>query len=120
MREAFVQWIEQASPFNGLLACAVRGMDGAVAARSWAPEYQESSLENVLRCVADLFQVIQHNRIAPGRVRWIYGNALLHCERRSDGACFGVFTTRGGEGELDPESLEQLFVEFRSVGVVEA
>ena len=61
--------------------------------------------------------MVQHNRIAPGRVRWVYGDALLHCERRADGTCFGIFTTRSAADVLDEKGLEQMFVEFRSVGL---
>ena len=117
MKEAFVQWLAQAEPFAGALACAVRGADGAGASRSWAGGFSEATLENAMRCVADLFQVIQHNRIAPGRVRWVYGKALLHCERRADGACFGVFTARNSDETFDEEGLERMFGEFRLVGL---
>jgi hypothetical protein len=117
MKETFVQWLQQAGPFAGALACAVRGPDGAGASRSWAAGFSEASLENALRCVADLFQVIQHSRIAPGRVRWVYGDALLHCERRADGTCFGIFTARQGEAAFDKAGLERMFVEFRAVGL---
>ena len=117
MKETFVQWLQQAGPFAGALACAVRGADGAGASRSWAAGFSEASMENALRCVADLFQVIQHNRIAPGRVRWVYGHALLHCERRADGTCFGIFTTRKGDEAFDEDGLERMFIEFRAVGL---
>src|SRR6185295_13604266 len=110
------QWLQQAEPFGGALACAVRTPEGGTAARSWAADYNAGSLENVLRCVADLFQVIQHNRIAPGRVRWVYGRAILHCERRADGTCLGIFTRRSEEVPgLDATELERMFVEFRAV-----
>ena len=116
MKESLVQWLERARPIAGALAWAVRGTDGACASRSWADGFSEASLENALRCVADLFQVVQHNRIAPGRVRWVYGDALLHCERRADGTCLGVFTIRGDDAAGDEGGLEQLFVEFQLVG----
>ena len=99
MNRAFEQWLDQSAPDDGTLACAVRCADGALVGRSWADGFTAAALENALRCVADLFQVIERHHIAPGRVRWVFGNALLHGERRADGACFGVFTVR------DPEAL---------------
>jgi hypothetical protein len=117
MRATFSHWLQQLTPVAGMLACGTRGVDGAVAGRSWMESFSEASLENVLRCVADLFQVIQHHRIAPGRVRWVYGNALLHCERRADGTCLAVFTSRNAKPELDAEGLERLFAEFRTLGI---
>jgi hypothetical protein len=117
MKETFALWLDQARPFAGALACAVRGADGAVASRSWAGGFSDASLENALRCAADLFEVIQHNRIAPGRVRWVYGQALLHCERRADGTCFGVFTTRNRDDPFEESGLERMFAEFRTLGL---
>lgn len=115
MNKAFEEWLDQSAPCDGALACAVRCTNGALVGRSWADGFTAASLENALRCVADLFQVIDHHRIAPGRVRWVFGNALFHCERRRDGTCFGVFTVREQE-VLDAEWLERLFVEYRAVG----
>ena len=117
MRETLSQWLEQIESVAGVLACGARSADGSAASRSCAAGFSEASLENVLRCVADLFQVLQHNRIASGRVRWVYGSALLHCERRADGTCFGVFTTRNEDPQLDADGLERFFVEFRSIGI---
>ena len=119
MKAAFVQWLQQVAPPAGAHACAVRCADGLSASRSWSAGFSEASLENALRCVADLFQVMQHNNIAPGRVRWVYGDAALHCERRADGTCIGVFATRNDDA-LDTVALERLFMEFSSVGLPKA
>lgn len=119
MNQAFDQWLDQCAPCGGVLACAARAANGALVGRAWAEGYTEAALENALRCVADLFQVIQHHRIAPGRVRWVFGNVLLHCERRADGTCFGVFTAREAKA-VDAEGLERMFAEFRTVGQASA
>lgn len=119
MNEALEQWLDRCAPGTGALACAARGVDGALIGRAWAEGFTAASLENALRCVADLFQVMQHNRIAPGRVRWVYEKVLLHCERRADGTCFAMFTERG-EGALDHAALDRLFAEFRDGGKTEA
>lgn len=111
MRHALVHWLEDHAPVTGALAAVVRGPDHAVAGIAWADGFGAEALEHALRCVADLFPVLQHNQIAPGRVRWVYEKAVFHCDRRADGACLGVFTPR----HLDPaatESLEQFFAEF--------
>lgn len=115
MNSAFEQWLDQSTPCAGALACAVRGTNGALVGRSWADGFTAAALENALRCVADLFQVLQHHRIAQGPVRWVFSNALLHCERRADGTCLGVFTVRDRE-RLDAEGLKRMFAEFRAVG----
>ena len=115
MNTALSQWLQQAEPFDGALACAARTAGGAGLGRSWTADFTEASLENALRCVADLFQVIQHHRIAPGRVRWVYGSVVLHCERRADGTCLGVFTARDDDA-VNADGLERMFAGFRAAG----
>jgi hypothetical protein len=72
------------------------------------------AVENALRCVVDMFQVLQLNRIPPGRLRWVYHGAYLHCERRADGACLGVFLSKEAEA-VDHTGLERCFREFRAL-----
>lgn len=114
MKEQINQWFEQSAPFEGILACGIRQSDHSMMTKSWSNGYPELAIENALRCVADLFQVIPLNRLPAGRVRWIYENALLHCERRADGACLGIFTVRE-EGRCDAAGLERIFAEFQAV-----
>ena len=57
-------------------------------------------------------QVLPMNKISPGRLRWVYERALLHCERRTDGACLGVFTLRD-EQSFDRDGLARMFTEFQ-------
>jgi hypothetical protein len=114
MKEQISQWFEQSAPFEGILACGVRQPDHSTMTKSWSDSYSELAMENALRCVADLFQVLPLNRLPQGRVRWVYENALLHCERRSDGACLGIFTLRE-EARCDAAGLERVFAEFQAL-----
>ena len=110
MRNELAQWLEEHAPVEGALAAAVRGVDQSAASIGWADGFGAEALEHALRCVADLFPVLQHNRIPPGRVRWVYATVILHCERRTDGACLGVFTPRKLEA-AESAALEQFFAE---------
>jgi hypothetical protein len=114
MIELINQWFEQSSPFQGILACGVRYSEQAASSKTWSDGYSEMAVENALRGVADFFQVLQMNRIAPARLRWIYGNALLHCERRPDGTCLGVFTAKD-TASIDLDALERYFAEFQAI-----
>ena len=114
MKEQVNQWFEQSAPFEGILACGLRHADQTAVSKTWADAYPEMAVENVLRCVVDLFQVLQLNRIAPARIRWIYQGALLYCERRPDGACLSVFTTNDVES-IDLAGLERFFNEFQAL-----
>ena len=114
MKELVNQWFEQSAPFQGILACGVRHPDRTALSKTWADGFTEMAVENALRCAAEFFQVLQSNRILPGRIRWVYQRALLDCERREDGTCLGVFTS-GNKSSVDLGGLERIFSEFQSL-----
>jgi len=114
MNELINQWFEQSSPFQGILACGVRYSEQSASSKTWADGFSEMAVENALRCVADFFQVLAMNRIPPARLRWVYEGALLHCERRQDGTCLGVFTTKDVE-TVDLAALDRYFAEFQAL-----
>jgi hypothetical protein len=114
MSDVIKQWFEQSAPFQGILACGVRYADRTTVTKAWADGFTELALENALRCVADLFQVLQFNRISPSRVRWVYQGAFLYCERRPEGTCLGVFTP-GNIEAVDLDGLERFFGEFQAL-----
>lgn len=114
MKELLTQWFEQSSPFEGILACGLQFPDQSSTAKTWADGFEESAVEQALRHVVDGFQMLQVARGNPARVRWIYTNAFVHCERRPDGSCLAVFTRRNLD-EVDLEGLERFFTEFRSL-----
>lgn len=117
MKEAINQWFEQCVPFEGIQACGIRHPDQSTTSKSWASwadGNEEAALDTALRCVADVQHMLQVNKISSGRLRWVYEHALLHCERRTDGACLGVFTLRD-EQSFDRDGLERMFQEFQAL-----
>ena len=116
MKELINQWFEQSVPFEGILACGLRHLDRSTVTKSWGEGFSELAIDNALRCVADVFQVLPANRIPQGRVRWVYQHAALHCERRADGVCLAIFTARD-EGVCDTAGLERVFGEFQTLTV---
>ena len=114
MKDLINQWFDQSAPFEGILACGVRHPDQSAITKTWADGFSEMALENALRCMADLFHVLQLNRIPPARVRWVYAGALFHCERRADGSCLGVFTGKDSD-TLDRSGLDRFFLEFQAL-----
>jgi len=112
MKLPVTQWFEQQSPRSGLLAAALRGADKSTTAKSWNTEFGRDAIENAMRCVADVYQVLQLNGVAPARLRFVYRNSWLHCERGTDGSCLGLFTepdVRKFEGMAG----DKLFKEFQ-------
>lgn len=114
MKELINQWFEQSAPFQGIMACGVRHPDQSSVSKVWADGFTEMSVENALRCVVDMFQVLHLNRIPPGRLRWVYQGAFLHCERRADGSCLGVFIPKDAE-RVDLVGLDRFFGEFQAL-----
>ena len=114
MKELINRWFEQSAPFQGILACGVRHPDQSAITKTWTDGFSEMALENALRCMADLFHVLQLNRIPPARVRWVYAGALFHCERRTDGSSLGVFTVKDSNS-LELGGLDRFFSEFQAL-----
>lgn len=114
MKELVNQWFEQTAPFQGILACGLRHPDQSAISKTWTDGFPELAVDNAIRCATDLYQVMALNRIAPGRVRWVYQGAVLCCERRADGTCLGVFISRD-ERLLDSAGVERIFGEFQSL-----
>ena len=114
MKALINQWFDQCVPFEGIQACCIRHGDQSSTSKSWADGFEDLALDIAMRSVSDVQQVLQFNQISPGRLRWVYERALLHCERRSDGVCLGVFTRRD-EQSFDREGLERMFLEFQAL-----
>lgn len=114
MKDSLNQWFQNCASINGVLASGLRHADSSTVSRCQSEGFSDELMENGMRCVADTFQVLHLNKINYGRIRWVYSNSVLFCERRPDGACLGVFMPR----ELRPEdetALEQLFEEFQKL-----
>jgi hypothetical protein len=114
MKELSNQWFEQSSPFQGILACGIRHPDQSAISKVWSDGFTEMAVENAMRCIADFFQIVQLNRIPPGRVRWSYEKAFVYCERRADGTCLSFFTLRD-PAAVDLDGLERMFGEFQGL-----
>jgi len=111
MKELVNQWFEQTAPFLGILACGIRHPDRSAVSKTWADGYTEAGVEQALGCVLDCYPVLQANRFPAGRLRWVFQEAHLHCERRADGTCLGVFTP-SDQTKVDFEGLNRFFSEF--------
>jgi len=114
MKEFLNQWLSRRARLRGVLACGVRFPDKTTLTQSWSPEFTASSLDNAWRCASDAFQVLKVNFFPNERVRWIYEKALLHCARREDGICLGIFTAKE-RGAVDVAEIERLIAEFRAL-----
>ena len=114
MKELINQWFEQSAPFEGIQACCIRHADQSSVSKNWANGFDDLALDNAMRCISDVYEVLPFNQSPPGRLRWVYERALLHCERRADGVCLGIFTLRD-EQKFDRDGLGRMFAEFQAL-----
>jgi hypothetical protein len=112
MKAPVSQWFEEQRALRGIMAAAVRAADKTTTAKLWSKEFAKDAVENALRCVADIYQVLPLNGVFPARLRLVYRQAWLHCERGPDGSCLGVFSLPDPQG-YDAAALEKRFKEFR-------
>ena len=115
MKEQIEQWLGRHCSLRGLLACGVRYQDQTVFIPAGVGSFPKHNLENTLRCMADMFQVLKLNQFPNDYVRWIYENALLYCTRRPDGTFLALFTRREPEA-TDLEALVKILAEFTTLG----
>jgi hypothetical protein len=114
MKELLKQWVGQHAQLPGVLACGVRFPDKTSFTQSWAADFRVQSLERAWRSSGEAFQVLKIYFFPTDYVRWVYEKAVLHCARRDDGICLGIFTAKG-EQSPDPAAVQRLLVEFRAL-----
>jgi|SRR5687767_15495962 len=104
-------WIARNNSTPGVLALGVYSPGKTSVVESCTPTFGPEALDKAWRAVTETISVLQLNRFPTARFRFIYAQVLVHCERRRDGACLGIFAQRMlNEGELD-----RLVAEFQSI-----
>ena len=112
-QNAFKAWIRSNLSVPGVLGFGIYtpGQTGFV--ESCATSFPAQALENAWRCVAETIPVMQLNRFPTARFRFVYNQAVVHCERRRDGTCLGVFAVKGHQ--FEQEDLYRLLGEFHAL-----
>jgi len=109
----FQQWIRSKVGTPGVLGFGIYTSGQGSFVESSATTFSAQALENAWRCVAETIPVMQLNRFPTARFRFVYTQAVVHCERRRDGTCLGVFAVKGHQFEQD--GLYQLLNEFHAL-----
>ena len=104
-------WIARNNSTPGVLALGVYSPGKTSVVQSCTPTFAPESLEKAWRAVTETISVLQLNRFPTARFRFIYAQVLVHCERRRDGACLGVFAQR----MLNESELDRLVSEFQAI-----
>ena len=105
------EWIARNNGTPGILALGVYTPGKTSFLESCAPTFVPATLEKAWRAVIETISVLQLNRFPTARFRFVYAQVFVHCERRRDGACLGVFAQR----TLSDAEIDRLVMEFQSI-----
>ena len=105
------EWIARNNGTPGILALGVYTPGKTSFLESCAPTFVPATLEKAWRAVIETISVLQLNRFPTARFRFVYAQVFVHCERRRDGACLGVFAQR----TLSDAEIDRLVTEFQSI-----
>ena len=112
-QKAFKEWIRSNLSVPGVLGFGIYTPGASSFVESCATTFPAQALENAWRCVAETIPVMQLNRFPTARFRFVYNQAVVHCERRRDGTCLGVFAVKGHQ--FEQEDLYRLLGEFHAL-----
>jgi hypothetical protein len=114
MKQAITQWLEKALWREGFLAFSILHPDRTAFNRPRGHGFTPEALTVAAQTVGEIFQRLDRENLAYGRLAIVYKNALLHADRRADGSCFLVFTVRDARS-YDAAGLNKMFVEFTEI-----
>ena len=114
MNQAINEFLLRNTAVAGVIALAIQYPDKTSSTRKCIGEIPDEVLENAWRCVIETVPVLKLNQFPTARFRWIYEQAVVHCECRKDGTCLGIFTAKEN-GEVNELELDRLVAEFHAL-----
>ena len=111
MYETLQQWIGRNLRQPGIKAFGVRLPDKTCFSHSFAPEFEEKSLDETWHNLIDVANALLLHKIPATRLRWTYGSGYLHFVIRHDGIALGLFSDPSEEASVI-EGVERLLEEF--------
>jgi hypothetical protein len=110
----FSTWLAAKKTVAGLLALVVSVPGQPALIETCGSPAPGASFETAWRALSEAIPVLQLNDFPTACFRFVFEQALIHCERREDGVCIGVFA-RHGQTRLPPAQLERLLAEFHAL-----
>lgn len=111
---AFLPWLAANKTVTGVLALVVAIPGQPALIEQTASSFGGASFEVAWRSLVETIPVLQLNSFPTGCFRLVFEHAVLHCERREDGVCIGVFARRG-QNQLPSTQLERILGEFHKL-----
>jgi hypothetical protein len=112
--KSFQEWVARNSGTPGLLGLGIHAPGQTTLVESCIPSLLPQALEKAWRAVTETISVLQLNRFPTARFRFIYVSAVVHCERRRDGVCLGIFAQKSGN-EFPSAEIDRLLTEFHAI-----
>ena len=110
----FPPWLAAKKTVAGLIALVVYVPGQPALIETCASSVPGTSFDNAWRSLAETIPVLQLNEFPTACFRFVFQQALVHCERRKDGICIGVFALHG-QTRLPPGQLDRLLAEFHAL-----
>ena len=115
MSAALQNLLDQTKDLPGLLAAGVFADKQDPISRVQNPLVAEAELGKVWRYLSDAMDVTQHHRMPATQMRWIFEKVLVYSTKRADGRQMGLVFSREAAPQLNPERIEHLFDQFRTL-----
>jgi hypothetical protein len=110
----FTTWLAANKTVAGVLALVVSVPGQPALIEQSASSFAAPSFEVAWRSLAETIPVLQFNNFPTGCFRFIFEHAVVHCERREDGVCIGVFARRN-QSQLPAPELDRILAEFHAL-----
>jgi hypothetical protein len=117
MKERLTEWLRLTPSVRGVLMRGIRFADQTIVCDVDSRDISIAALEQVYRAVAETFQMLIGQKIAPTQLLWVCERAGLHCVRRADGTILGAFAA-AKPGETDIAELNRQLKEFGALDMV--
>lgn len=112
--QLFSNWLAANNRIAGLLALVIHVPGQPALVEACSAPAQGDAFETAWRSLAETIPILQLNDFPAGCFRFVFEQALVHCERREDGTCIGVFAQRD-QSVLPPAQLDRLLAEFHAL-----
>lgn len=108
---SLTNWLAATKALPGMLGLVIFTPSDPLHIETACPSVSKAALENAWRCIAETMPVLKLNQFPAACFRFTFGQAVVHCERRADGACIGVFAQRD-PAAFPAEALQRVLSEF--------
>lgn len=105
MSAAAESWLQKAAARRGVLACGVRLADRSFLVRTNREELSNVRIEQALKKLFDVVQLIQQNQLSTDRLFWTFESGQILFTARPGGAVAALFVNKDLANTNEMENL---------------